>query len=218
MPDGDRFYRRLKGTGRGWVTVSRIACNNGNIILIKDKIMKAVADNLRKIEPQSVEKALDILHRIFEEERLQKRGLSLSTTNNFIRLEQELRLAKFQGDFHLCIILENSVKKVFLANRNSCLAISSDEINEKLGQTLAVEITDSRLSRVRDLIVEEQNKTYSEHIEWEQNLRREILEPAKKLVKGFVNSKQAKKFRSPVTRRIDRNATSNILNRSLPAF
>lgn len=29
MPDGDRFYRRLRGMGKGWVSISRIACNNG---------------------------------------------------------------------------------------------------------------------------------------------------------------------------------------------
>ena len=218
MADGDRFHRALVGTGRGWGTAYRIACNNGNIILLKDKVLKAVADNLRRIEPQSVEKAIDILHGIFDAERWQKLGLSLFNADNFARLESELSMARFQGDFHLTKILENSLKKVFLANKNSCLTISKDEINKRLGQTLAVEITDSRLSCVRDGIMKEQNRTFSEQIKWEQDLRREILEPAKKLVKGFVSGKQTKKFRSPVTRRIDRNATSNILNRSLPAF
>lgn len=218
MPDGDRFYRRLRGMGKGWVSISRIACNSGNIMLLNDSVLKAVANNLRSIESASVERAIDILQSAFDEERWQKQGLSLSNADNFARLERAINIARFQGDFYLTKILENSLKKVFLANKHSCLTISKDEINEKLGQTLAVEITDSRLSSVRDLIMKEQDKTFSEQIKWEQDLRREIIEPAKKLVKGFVNSKQTKKFRSPVTRRVDRNATSNILNRSLTAF
>ena len=218
MPDGDRFYRRLRGTGRGWVTVSRISCNNGDILLLKDKVLKAVADNLRRIEPQSVEKGIDILHKFFDQERWQIQGLSVSNADNYARLEQELNLTRFQGAYYLTKKFEESLKIVFLANRNSCSTISKDELNEKLGQTLAVEITDARLSCVRDEIMKEQGRTFLEQKKWEEDLQREILEPAKKLVKGFVKGKQIKKFRSPVTRRVDRNATANILSRSLPAF
>lgn len=217
MPDGDRFYRHLRGTGKGWVSISRMFCNNSDILLLKDKVLKAVSDNLRRIETQSVEKGIAILHSAFDEEKWQKQGLSLSGVDNFSRLERSLGFAKLQGDFYLTKILENSIKKVFIANKNSASTISKEVINEKLGQTLAVEITDARLSCVRDEIMKETGRSYTEQIKWEKHLQREISEPAKKLVKGFANSK-IKKFRSPVTRRIDRNATENILNRSLTAF
>lgn len=212
MPDGDRFYRKLIGTGRGWGTVYRIACNNGDFTLLKDKSLKAISDNLRRIDPVSVEKVINILHTAISEERFHILGLS--TGDNYLKLEQALRTLRLKGNFDLVEILKKSVQKVFLANKNSCLTVSTDQINEKLGQTLAVEIMDSRLSRVRDGIMKEQNRGFAEQIKWEQDLRREILEPSKKLVKGFVNSK-IKKFRSPVTRRVDRNATTNILSRSL---
>jgi hypothetical protein len=218
MPDGDRFYRRLKGMGKGWISVSRIACNNGNIMLLDDSVLKAVANNLRSIEPASVESGIDILHSAFDEERWQKRNVSLSNADNFARLERAISVARFEGDSYLTKKFEESLKTVFLKYRKFCLTITKDEINERLGQTLAVEITNARLSCVRNEIMKEQNRTFSEQIKWEKELEKKISEPAKKLVKAFVNSKQTKKFRSPVTRRIDRNATSNILNRSLPAF
>lgn len=215
MPDGDRFYRRLRGTGRGWVSIARMACNNGDIFLLNDKVLKAVTANLREIEPQSVEKGIDILQRCFDEERWQKQSLSLSKADVFTKLEQQLSFASFQGDYYLTKKFEESLKKVFLTYRNSALKITKEEINERLGQTLAVEITDARFSCVRDEIMREQNRTFSEQKKWEEDLHRQLLESAKKLVKGFVKGKRIKKFRSPVTRRVDRNATANILNRGL---
>jgi len=218
MPDGDRFYRRLRGMGKGWVTIARMSCNSGDIFLLNDKVLKAVTANLREIEPQSVEKGIDILHKCFDEERWQKQGLSLSNADAFAKLEQELSFARFQGDFYLTKKFEETLKKVFLHYRNSALTISKEEINERLGQILAVEITDARFSCVRDEIMREQNRIFSEQKKWEQDLHRQLLEPAKKLVKGFVKGKQIKKFRSPVTRRVDKNATANILNRGLTAL
>lgn len=212
MPDGDRFYRRLVGTGRGWGTVYRIACNNGDFTLLRDKALKGISDNLRRIDADSVERVITILHKSFNEERFQK--LSLSSGDNYLKLERALEMSRLQGNFDLVEILKKSAQKVFLANKNSALTISTDEINEKISQTLAVEILDSRVSRVRDGIMKDQNRSFAEQIKWEQDLRREILEPSKKLVKGFTNSK-IKKFRSPITRRVDRNATANILSRSL---
>jgi hypothetical protein len=137
MPDGDRFYRHLRGTGRGWVSIARMSCNNSDIFLLKDKVLKAVTDNLRRIDTQSVEKGIAILHSAFDEERWQKQGLSLSNADNFSRLEQALSFARFQGDFRLTKTFEDSLKKVFLDNKNACSTISKEEINEKIGQTLA---------------------------------------------------------------------------------
>jgi hypothetical protein len=215
MPDGDRFYRHLRGMGKGWVSIARMSCSNSDIFLLNDKALEAVADNLRSIS-DSVEKANLILHRAFEEERLQKRGLLEFPVNSFMLLEQELAKQSFQGDFQLNYIVKNSVKKVFLENKNDSLIITEAMINRKLEQTLAVEITASRLSCVRDLIMNEQNRTFSEQKEWEYRLYREIKASSKNLIRW--DDKQIKKVRKPITRRIDRNATENILDRSLTAF
>jgi hypothetical protein len=217
MPDGDRFYRRLIGTGKGWGTAYRIACNGSGDIFLKDAAMKAVADNVRRISPDSMERAIGILHKSFDEERWQKQGLSLSSSNNFSRLEQALNTAGLQGDFDLVKILEKTAKKVFLEHKESCFSISKNELNESFGQTLASEIMDSRfLSRTRDGMMKEQNRSVPEQKEWERRLIKDVKEASRKLIKW--HGKQIKKVRKPVTRRIDRNATSNILNRSLPAF
>lgn len=211
MPDGDRFYRQLVGTGRGWGTVYRIACNNGDFTLLRDKALEAISDNLRRIDPDSVERTIAILHSSFSEEKLQRLGLPSGDTH--LKLAQALKMARLQGNFHLVEKLKESAQKVFIANQNSCLTISTDEINERLGQTLAVEIMNSRLDRVRDGIMKERNLDFAEYTKWKQQLEREILEPSKKLIKW--DGKQIKKVRKPITRRVDRNATANILGRSL---
>ena len=217
MPDGDRFYRRLSGTGRGWGTAYRLACNNGSFTLLGDKALKAIADNFNRISPDSISKAIEILLNSFSEERWQKQGLSLTSADNHSKLDEALNLSRFQGDFDLVKLLEKSVRKSFLEYKDSCLSVSNREIIETLGQTLASEIMDSRfLSRTRDGIMKEQNRTISEQREWEQQLFKEVSAFSRKLIKW--DGIQIKKVRKPITRRIDRNATSNILNRSLTAF
>lgn len=216
MPDGDKFFRRLIGTGKGWGTVYRIACNNASLDILKDKVMKACADNLRRISPDSVEEVINVLHNAFQQEKWQRQGLPVSIKDTYLKLEYDLRVLKIKGEYNLGVILEKSIKKVFLANRNSSISITKQEINEKLGQTLAIEIMDSRcLSRIRDGIMEKQNRTMPEQIKWEQELRREIIVPAQKMIKNFLNGKQTKKFRAPIARKVKRDSTSNILNRSL---
>lgn len=215
MLDGDRFYRRLRGMGKGWVSISRIACNNDDITVLSDKVLEAIAENFRSIS-DSIEKCVDLLHSAFEEERWQKRGLLLSPVDSFVKIERALGKQNLQGNFQLNQILINSIKKVFLVNKNDCLIITEAQINEKIGETLAVEITDSRLSCVRDFVMDEQNRNGSEQREWEKRLFREISAFSKKLIK--LDGTQIKKVRKPVTRRIDRNATANILNRSLSAL
>jgi hypothetical protein len=218
MPDGDRFYRRLSGTGRGWGTAYRFACNKSEASFLKGKALEAIADNLRRIEPTSLERAINILHTVFEDEKWQKRGLPFSdgdnyTKDNYTKLEQALTLSRFEGESVLPEVLKKAVLKVFLANRNACLTITEGQITENLGRTLAFEIMDAHfLSRVRDGIMEKQDRNFPEQVKWEQKLRKEIAEPSKKLLKGFVKGKQ---IRKPITRRIDKNATSNILSRSL---
>lgn len=219
MPDGDKFYRRLSGTGRGWGTVYRMSCNNSPFAHLKDKAMKAVADNLRRISPDSVETAISILHKSIEQEKWRQRSFLTPVVDSYLQLERDIRGSRFDGDFNLVKILERSIEKVFIDNRYSSISITKEEINEKLGQTLAKEIIDSRfLSRVRESIMETQNRSISEQIKWEKELCRELMEPAGKIIKNFLNGKQLKKFRAPVVRRIDRNATSNILNRPLSAL
>ena len=213
MPDGDRFYRRLSGTGKGWGMVYRYACNKIEASFSKDKALQAIADNLRRIEQTSLERAINILHITFEDEKWQKRGLPFSDGDNYSKLEQALTPSRFEGESVLAEVLKKAVRKVFLANKNSCLTISNEQITENLGQTLAFEIMDAHfLSRVRDGIMEKQDRNFPEQVKWEQELKKEIAEPAKKLLKGFVKGKQ---IRKPLTKRIDKDATSNILSRSL---
>ena len=217
MPDGDRFYRRLSGTGRGWGTAYRLACINSSFTLLGDKALKAIADNFNRISPDSISKAIKILLYSFSEERWQKQGLSLTSADNYSKLDEALNLSRFQGDFDLVKLLEKSVRKSYLEYKDSCLSVSNREIIETLGQTLANEIMDSRfLSRARDGIMKEQNRTISEQREWEQQLFKEVSAFSRKLIKW--DGIHIKKVRKPITRRIDRNATSNILNRSLTAF
>ncbi len=213
MPDGDKFYRNLIGTGRGWRKVYNLAINNSKPSFSKDKALDAIVDNLKRIESASLEKAINLLHTAYEDEKWQKRGLPFSVGDNYSKLEQSLTLSRFEGEHRLSEILKEAVRKDFLKNRKFCLTLTNNQIIENFGQTLAFQIMDSHfLSRVRDGIMEKQGRSRLEQMKWEQELRKEIAEPAKKLLKGFVKGKQ---IRKPVTKRIDKNATSNILSRSL---
>lgn len=59
MPDGDRFLRKLRWTGRGWGKVYSLACNNS--AFLPAQISKALANNMRNFSTESIAGTIGVL-------------------------------------------------------------------------------------------------------------------------------------------------------------
>ncbi len=213
MPDGDRFLRKLIGTGRGWGTAYKLASCNSEYL--PAQIIKACADNLRGFSDESIPAAIESLNTAFDREKWSVNENLLSSLDVFSILERECRSIKLKEGFELGNILEKSIKSVFLANKNDAAKISGENIVERLGETLALNIMDSRwLSRVRDGVMAHQNRDITEQRIWEQNLRGQILPAARKMMKSYCEGKNNKKFRAPAFKKA-KKSTSDILTKRL---
>jgi hypothetical protein len=218
MPDGDIFQRKLRGTGRGWVTTSRLLRYGAAREVLEKSISKACADDLRRIPSDLVIAGRDILLAAMREENLSRKGLKTSNSDPYLFLLQESRLLGKGGDFEVSTILKESLKSVFVANRNECETLSADQTSDRLGETLISNLIDRRLfSRIRDPLMLEQNRDSAKEMEWENNLRREMKYIGKKMMNDFLHG-TAKKFRAPVLRRRQRKSAEDFLNQSLPVL
>lgn len=217
MPDGDRFMRKLKGTGKGWGVAYRLASSN-DLVHLPHKIVQACADNMRRIEPELIFGAVNALCGAFEREKWSRESNLLSSVEVSIKLDKDLRSIKGSADYDLIDLLKKSAQSVFNANRNDYTSISEKQIAERLGNTLIIEVMDSRfLSRVRDGIMEKQNRNVGEQMIWEQDLRGKVLPEAKRMVKNFFKGEKTKKFRVPAVRNL-RKTTSDILKQKMPVL
>lgn len=217
MSDGDRFMRKLSGTGKGWGVAYRFASSN-DLVHLPHKIVQACADNLRRIEPDLIFGAVSAICDAFEREKWSRESNLLSSAEVTLKLDKDLRAINGSGDYDLIDLLKKSAQSVFNANRNDYASISDKQIAECLGNTLIIEVIDSRfLSRVRDGIMEKQNRSVGEQIIWEQDLRGKVLPEARKMVKNFFKGEKAKKFRAPAARR-SKKATSDILKQKMPVL
>lgn len=217
MPDGDRFMRKLKGTGNGWGVAYRLAASD-DLVHLPNKVVKACADNLRRIEPDLIFRTVSAVCDAFEREKWSRESNLLSAVEVSLKLDNDLRSISGSSDYDLIDLLKKSAQSVFNANRNDYVAISSDQIAERLGNTLIIEIMDSRfLSRVRDGIMEQQGRDVGEQIMWEQDLRAQVLPKAGKMVKNFFKGDKTKKFRAPADKRPTKT-TFEILKQKMPVL
>ena len=212
MPDGDRFMRRLIGTGKGWGKAYSLACNES--MYLPSQIIKACADNFRRFPDGAIEGAVTVLANAFERQSWFEANL-ISSARVFLILNDEYRRLKVGGDPNLAGILERTVESVFNAYKNYCKAMSRNSIAEKLGVALALNIMDSRwLSRIRDGLMEKSNRDVPEQIKWEQDLRVKIIPEARKMIKSSFKDEKVKTFRAPASKQ-KKKSTSEILSKGL---
>lgn len=87
-------------------------------------------------------------------------------------LKDDHKKLKVEGDYDLAGILERTVESVFNIYKNDCKAMDRSRVAEKPGESLALNIMDSRwLSRIRNGLIEKLNRSTPEQIKWEQDLR-----------------------------------------------
>ena len=213
MPDGDRFMRKLKGTGKGWGVAYKLACSDSPHL--SAQILKACADNLRNYSKDALAETVDVLVSAFERENWARNENLMSSADVFLTLEKEFKSLKIKGDFDLVGVLEKTVKSVFIENGKNSAAMSKELVVEKLGESLVLNIMDSRwLSRIRDGLMKERNWDIAHQIIWEQNLRGQVISGARKMMKNSFKGDEMKHFRAPVSRGA-KKSTADILNQRL---
>lgn len=213
MPDGDKFMRKLKGTGKGWGVAYKLACSDS--AHLPAQILKACADNLRNYSKGALAETVNVLVSAFERENWVRNENLISSADVFLTLEKEFKSLKIKCDFDLVGILEKTVKSVFIENRNNSASMSKESVAEKLGESLVLNIMDSRwLSRIRDGLMKEQKRDVPHQIIWEQNLRGQVISGARKMMKNSFKGNEVKQFRAPVTRGA-KKSTADILNQRL---
>lgn len=217
MPDGDRFMRQSVGTGRGWGKSYSLALNDSPYLL--GQITKACADNFRRLGTDDIRKSVDILTVAFERQsRLDKNNL-MASANVFFDLKIEFRRLKAQGDYDLVGVLGRTIESVFNTYKDDCENMSRNKVIEKLGESLTLNIMDSRwLSRVRDGLMEKLGRDQFEQMKWEQDLRAKMIPEGRKMLKnafkGEDKGEEVKAFRAPASKQKKR-ATADILSKKL---
>ena len=213
MPDGDRFMRQLIGTGRGWGKAYSLACNDSPYLF--DQVIKACADNFRRFSDGAIQGAVNVLTAAFERQSWSDKDNLMSSAEVFLKLKEEYRQLKVDGDYDLVGVLERTVESVFNIYKNDSRAMNRSRVAEELGSNLASNIMDSRfLSRVRNGLIEKSNRDFSEQLKWEQDLRMKVSPAAKKMVINAFKGEKVKIFRAPASKQKKRS-TSDILSKGL---
>lgn len=211
MPDGDRFMRQLAGTGRGWGKAYSLASNGSEYL--PGQVIKACADNFRRLSEAAIQGAVNALTAAFERQVWADRERLMSSPEVFLKLKDDCKRLKVEGDYNLVGTLERTVESVFIAYKNDSQAMDRAVVAEKLGAHLALNLMDSRwLSRVRDGLMEKLNHSLPEQIKWEQDLRAQVLPAAKKMIK--IEDERVKTFRAPAGKQ-KKKSTSEILGKAL---
>lgn len=213
MPDGDRFMRRLIGTGKGWGKAYALACNESPYLT--EKVIKACADNFRRFSDGAIEGAVNVLTTAFERQSWSDKENLISSAKVFLMLKDDYQRLKVEGDYDLVGILERTVESVFSIYKNDCKVMDKNTVAEKLGESLALNIMDSRwLSRIRNGLMEKLNRSIPEQIKWEQDFRSKIIPDAGKMMKNAFKGEKLKTFRAPASKQ-KKQPTSDILSKEL---
>lgn len=97
MPDGNRFMKRLAGTGRGWGKAYSLARTNS--MFLQGQVIKACADNLRRFTKDDIRRSVDILTVAFERQSHSDKDNITASAKVFLDLKIEFRRLKVEGDY-----------------------------------------------------------------------------------------------------------------------
>ncbi len=192
MPDGDIFQRSLRGTGRGWVVLARLADHQRDFDGLGSAASKAVADSFRRIPEQTLNQCTHIL---LAELDTSAWG-NLHPTIRALRLEtQLLGVAVGQDAFELVSITKDAVRATHtsLGRRDRIPTVA--EALQAFGETLAERIFDNRISRVRGELMGRSGRDAASQRELELPVRYEMRKVGSRLMAQFA---KGKRFRAPV--------------------
>jgi hypothetical protein len=216
MPDGDRFTRRLRG--KGWFRVYRLACSKESPSLISDKLMEACAAAIRDGIPVSLlqQAGKEVCFALQLEAQVREREPDSLGDSAYLNLSNKLDAFISSGNFDLVQALTDAVRTVFIEFRQSCATSTEKQVIDRLAAVFVEKVVQTRfLARVRDGIMENCQRSIPEQISWEQELRYNLIGPAKKMLAAVLRSTTKAKIRAPKRSTPRRETTLEMLNQGL---
>jgi len=221
MPDGDKFTRRLRG--KGWHRVYRLACINESMPRLADEIVGACAAAIRSgvpvpLLPQVTEAICSALQLEFQMKEL---GSASLKDFAYLNLSDSLSNSISGGDFDLMQALQDSARSVFLELRQSCGTATEKQVAERLVAVFVERVVQTRfLAPVRDGIMEQRQHSIQDQVNWEHDLKSQIMSCTKtwkNLLEAFRSGKKTT-IRAPKRSTPRRETTLEMLNQGLPVL
>lgn len=210
MPDGDIFQRSLRGTGRGWVVLARLADHQRSFVGLGPAAGKAVSDSFRRIPAEALDQCAHILLAELDPSRTDRQ---LHPGIRSLRLESQLRgVAVAQDAFDLVNIVKDAVRTTHASLCRGDKSPTVSQTLEALGENLAERIFDNRVSRVRGALIAHSGRNVTAQREIESPLRFEMRKVGGRLMAQFA---KGKRFRAPVLARRARPTAADMVRQPI---
>ena len=198
MPDDDRFERLLRG--RGWRGAYRLAAGNSTIPLLVDSLMKAAAHALRnQAQSPSLSNVVNVLCESLNFQSLHEGRKTSGGLEGFEHLRNGLERIEADDLGYVGTQLAiRAAEKVFVEHTRQIGAVSSEEIQDRLGEAFVADLVDHQwLSRVRTGIADKNNRNVEQQLVWEQGLRESMKPQARKLFRSAAKADDSRDVRAP---------------------
>jgi hypothetical protein len=198
MPDDDRFERLLRG--RGWRGAYRLAAGNSTMPLLVDSLIKAAAHALRnQAQSPSLSKVMNVLRESMTFQSLSDGRKTSGGLDGFERLRNGLDQIEADDLGYVGTQLAiRAAEKVFVEQSRQTGAVSSEEIQDRLGETFVADLVDHQwLSRVRTGVADKNNRNVDQQLAWEQGLRESMKPQARKLFRSAAKADDSRDVRAP---------------------
>jgi hypothetical protein len=200
MPDGDKFSRLLHG--KGWTKAYRLSRSQTSFNMLIDELMSSCAAALRDDLQNSATNLQNIKRIILEalefEEVAQKSSLPDHRDLAFRQLSRKIESLSCSGAFDMVECMGKITKGVFLEFKYSDDKLNKQKVIERLAEVTIEQIVDTRfLAPVREGIMEARQFSVAEQDIWEQELKKKLAEPAKKMLVGVIRAKKKVSIKAP---------------------
>jgi hypothetical protein len=134
----------------------------------------------------------------------------------YLNLSDKLDASISSGNFDLVQALTDAARTVFIEFRQSCDTSTEKQVIDRLAAVFVEKVVQTRfLARVRDGIMENCQRSIPEQISWEQELRYNLIGPAKKMLTAVLRSATKAKIRAPKRSTPRTETTLEMLNQGL---
>ena len=206
MPDGDRFYWKLRGPGsRKFVDVARSGASKETIV---DQAVSMFAQHLqkRKFAAFLPQMARSIHHAL---------GEGRGDCQAFERLQKSLQQHAAEGNTDEAFIAARAGERIFTdLELKSSVASSKEVETELLGAFAGALVEHHAIAASRDVLMKESGRDTREQLEWETNLRQDLARRVSSLRKAVFEG-STNRIRAPRKRSKQRKMTLEELHAPL---
>ena len=198
MPDGDRFERSLRG--RGWAKAYRLAGGKAEWPLLIDALVTASAFALRhQAQSPSLSDVASALSNSLAFRRGHDSDGGFGAFEAFEQLYSQLDEIEARDLNRLgTSLVIRAAKKVFAEQGRQIEPPEKQQTTDRLGEEFFCELIDQQfLSRVREGIAEQNERSVEQQASWEQELKQRVRPQARKLFASALKAANAKEVRAP---------------------